>query len=448
MPKTQVSCPRCRKPAIVDLQQLFDVGSEPEAKQRFLSGSFNLLQCKNCGYEGPYSVPLVYHDPDKELLLTFFPPELGLPVNEQERLVGPLITQAVNKLAPEKRKAYLFRPQTMLTLQTMIERVLEADGITKEMIDASQKRLNLLQRLLTATAEQRPAIIQEEQAVVDEEFFGILSRLIQGSLAQGDQRSAQTLAALQNEILPLTEVGRRIQSESKEANAAIRALQEASKKGLTRESLLDLFAAATSDIYLTTMIGLVRSGMDYSFYQILAERIDKAEGEEKEKLSRLRTRLLEISDEVDARLKESKAESLQVLDKLLAEKDIEAATRQALNQMDQLFVDVLQDEVNAAQKNGDLDRFNKLQKVVNVIQEASAPPPEYELVESLLRAEDNATLDRLFSENSDAITSEFLDFINGLISQMQAQKEGAEIAGKLEAIYNRALRFSMQKNLQ
>jgi hypothetical protein len=29
------------------------------------------------------AVPIVYHDPDKELLLTFFPPDLRTPVNEQ-----------------------------------------------------------------------------------------------------------------------------------------------------------------------------------------------------------------------------------------------------------------------------------------------------------------------------------------------------------------------------
>ena len=65
---------------------------------------------KNCGYQGPLSTPVVYHDPEKEFFLTYFPPELGLPLNEQERMMGPYITQVVNRLPPEKRKAYLFPP--------------------------------------------------------------------------------------------------------------------------------------------------------------------------------------------------------------------------------------------------------------------------------------------------------------------------------------------------
>src|SRR5512143_538808 len=140
MSKVQMNCPRCRQPIIAEVEQLFDVGADPQAKQRFLSGGANVAQCQNCGYQGPLSTPVVYHDPSKELLLTYFPPELGLPLNEQERLMGPYITQVLNRLPPEKRKAYLLRPQSMLTMQTMIDKILEADGITKEMVEASQKR--------------------------------------------------------------------------------------------------------------------------------------------------------------------------------------------------------------------------------------------------------------------------------------------------------------------
>ena len=87
MPRVQVSCPQCRQPITAEMEQLFDVGNDPQAKQRFLSGNVNTANCRNCGYRGPLSTPIVYHDPEKELLLTFFPPELGLPLNEQERLI-------------------------------------------------------------------------------------------------------------------------------------------------------------------------------------------------------------------------------------------------------------------------------------------------------------------------------------------------------------------------
>src|SRR4030066_978607 len=122
MPKTRINCPNSRQPIIADIEQLFDVGQDPTAKQKFLAGMFNVAQCQSCGYQGLLATPIVYHDPAKELLLTYFPAELNLPVNEQEKMIGPLITQVTNGLPQEKRKAYLFRPQTMLTLQSMIEK--------------------------------------------------------------------------------------------------------------------------------------------------------------------------------------------------------------------------------------------------------------------------------------------------------------------------------------
>jgi len=56
-----------------------------------LSGAYNLIQCPTCGYQGQVPMPIVYHDPEHELLLTYFPPELNVPVNQQEQMIGPLI---------------------------------------------------------------------------------------------------------------------------------------------------------------------------------------------------------------------------------------------------------------------------------------------------------------------------------------------------------------------
>ncbi len=90
MPQTQISCPRCRQTIAANVEQLFDVTHEPASKQRLLSGQSNHAHCQYCGYDGRLATPVVYHDNEKELLLTFFPPELGLPLNEQEKMMGPI----------------------------------------------------------------------------------------------------------------------------------------------------------------------------------------------------------------------------------------------------------------------------------------------------------------------------------------------------------------------
>ena len=129
-------------PVSATLEQLFDVNQDPSAKQRFLSGRFNTIQCSNCGYQGQVAGPIMYHDPEKELLLTFVPMELGLPQPEQEKLIGRLMNEVINKLPQDKRKGYLLNPKPTFTMQGLMERVLEADGITKEMLDSQKAKVN------------------------------------------------------------------------------------------------------------------------------------------------------------------------------------------------------------------------------------------------------------------------------------------------------------------
>ena len=69
MQKSQIKCPRCQQPIIVQVEQLFDVSVDPEAKQRLLGGISNYASCQSCGYSGGLSTPIVYHDNGKELLL-------------------------------------------------------------------------------------------------------------------------------------------------------------------------------------------------------------------------------------------------------------------------------------------------------------------------------------------------------------------------------------------
>ena len=77
MARTSVPCPNCKTPITVDLIRLFDTNTDPDAKQILLSGQANYYQCPSCRSHGIYPTPIVYHDPEKELLLSYFPPELG-----------------------------------------------------------------------------------------------------------------------------------------------------------------------------------------------------------------------------------------------------------------------------------------------------------------------------------------------------------------------------------
>ncbi len=449
MPKSATSCPRCRQPVVVDVEQLFDASSDPQAKQRLLSGNYNLIRCQNCGYEGNMAAPLVYHDADKELLLTYFPPELGLPVNEQERLIGPMINQVVSRLPAEKRKAYLFRPQTMLTMQTMVEKILEADGITKEMLDEQQKRMSLLQRLLTTTSpESRVEVIKQEEAQIDSMFFNLLNRLIEATLQGGDQQGARQLALLQQELLQNSSFGRQLQDQAKEVEEAVRSLQEASRTGLTREKLLDLIMSAPNDARFGALVSYARSGLDYEFFQILSQRIEQAASEdEKQQLTSKRDKILSMTREIDAAAQEQEKAYRDFLEQLLQQPDIAAATEENIGAVNELFVSIVDQELGKARKASDLDRIAKLGQVMSVIEKASAPPPELELVQQLMGAETDEARTQLLKDNAEKITPEFIELLSNLSAQAGQQEQSPEVVNQIKTVYRAALRFAMQSNI-
>jgi hypothetical protein len=448
MPRTTTSCPRCRQPIVAEIDQLFDMNVDPQAKQKLLSGQANFAHCPNCGYEGPLSTPIVYHDPEKELLLTYFPPELGLPVNEQERLIGPMITQVMNKLPPEKRKAYLLRPQSMFTFETLIERILEGDGITREMIQGQQQRLNLLQRLLSTSPESRLEVIKQEEKLIDQDFFSILSRVTESALAQGDQRTGRVLAGLQQELLANTETGKQLQAEAKEAEEAVKSLQEASKKGLTREILLDLMISAPSETRLNTLVSLTRSGMDYNFFQLLSERINKESGDAKQHLSELRDKLLVLTQKIDEAINLQMKQTLQVIEEIIKSANIEETLKQNLEIVDDFFMQALQSEIQKARQEGNLERSAKLNNVAAIIEKLSAPPPEVELAQKLFDAETEADAVKFMTENDSKITPEFIQMLSGLAMQSEQQGQSAEVVDRFKMIYRTAMRYSMTKNLK
>ena len=455
MPQTQVSCPQCRQPIQANVEQLFDVTNDPGAKQRLLGGVSNVAHCPHCGYQGRLATPVVYHDNEKELLLTFFPPELSMPLDEQEKTIGPLIKQVTDRLPSEKRKAYLFKPQANLTYESMIETILGKDGITPEMIKEQKERVTVIERLIQASdADVRSEIIKQSIALIDEQFFALFSRLAQGAMGGGQEPVAQQLAEVQKQLLEETEFGRGLQESVGEMEAASKALQDAGQ-GLTREMLLDLVIEAPNDARIRAYVSMARGGMDYTFFQNLTEKLEAAKSNEKKKLGELREKLLDYINEVDRQLEERHKESQALVDKLLEQEDVAKATRDNIQGFTQESVDLVNQMLRQASEKNDYERMGKLQKMIEVLQEASAPPPEVAFIEQLLEAPDNPAMEKMLTENEEMVNEDLMNTLGGLMAQLEAQgqqtgqggEQAKELTEKLEALYKLALKFSMKKQM-
>jgi len=449
MAQTQIACPRCKQIIPADVEQLFDVTADPQAKQRLLSGQANFARCPHCGYQGRLATPIVYHDNDKELLLTFFPAELMLPVNEQEKIIGPLIKKVTDNLPPEKRKAYLLNPQANLTYESMIQTILGKDGITPEMLKEQQDRVQFLERLMQVTTKDvRSELIKQNENIIDEQFFALFSRIAQNAMQSGQEQMARVLIDIQTQLLEETAYGRQLKESVGELEAAQQVLQDAGQS-LTREKLLEFVLESKTDARIRAYVSLARAGMDYLFFQTLSEKIDSSSGEEKTRLENIREKLLQYTNEVDKQAEARIKQAQEFLDSLLEQEDIEKATRDNLENFTQDSVDLAQQMLRQASEKNDYARMGKLQKMIQVLQAASTPP-EVMFIEQLIQLPDDDSIESALQQNEAMVTQQLLDYLSGLVGQMETQSDNPEakaMGEKISQVYKVALKFSMKKNM-
>lgn len=444
--KTTVACPNCRLPVPVVLEQLFDVTQDPDAKRRFLSGQFNLINCPNCRFQGQAASILVYHDADKELLLSFTPMGLGLPQAEQERAVGKLVNEVINKLPQEKRKGYLLNPKPAFTLQGMIDRIYEADGITKEMLDAQRAKAQLMQKLLTASDEQIKALVAENDAQIDETFFQILAASAQAAAAAGNEAAAQRMVDVQNKVLAHSSFGSQYRERQARVEAAVRELQALGDK-LTPDRLMELILKAESDDQVAAYVSLARPLVDYAFFESLTRRIDRAAGDEKARLTQRRDLILRMTQDIDAAAKARLQETAALLRQLVEAPDLERALRESAPQIDETFLAVLNENIAAAQKAGRPEVVARLTAISDgihrLIQESA--PPEIKFVNELLDLPTDAEAEAALQARANEITPELVSTLNYLAENLR-QNGRADMADRLEKLYGVALGQVMAAN--
>lgn len=434
-----VTCPSCGNRFVSPVLTIIDARQNPDAKAMFLSGRINVAACPQCGHAGLLNTPIVYHDPDKELLLTYVPAELGLPEIEQQRVIGDLTNRVMSSLPPEQRKGYLLRPQSFLRIEGMREAILNADGITPEMLEAQQAKVDLLDRLIRATSEDsRRTIAQESDQQLDYEFFQILTLNIELAQADGQEEVANQLLELRGQLLEWTSTGHEVAARED----AIRELGS----GITREGLLDKLIQASQageDTKIDTMIAVGRPAIDYIFYQQLTSRIEAAQESgntsEADSLKALRERVLDVTAEVDAEIQRATEQATQLLKQILDSNDLEAAVRANLDQIDELFLNAVALNLQAAEQAGRTEEVQRLQQVGDIMMKLihESQPPEIQFINSLLSAGPAERTQELLEQSKDKLDARMLELMR-LVEEDLRQSGRTELAQRLAEIQKQA----------
>lgn len=341
-----VTCPNCRAQFTAPVQSIID-GQNPTQKSALLQGRVNTVQCPNCGFVSVLNVPILYYDLEKELALVFAPPDLGLTGANQDKMIGTLTNTLVNSLPSEKRKFYLFNPKLFLTLDSMIKAILEADGITPEMLESQRARVKLLEEFLqindeTALKEK----VKAHDAELDYEFFEILTASIQAAQMEGNRTGAQALFALRALLAQLS-------SQGEQAIADIDG-----KLGLvhirTREDLLEKLQNAKNDEEFEALAAAGHPLLDYAFFQQLTTQIDEAlkikDTKKANTLKDLRAKILETKARQEEMSRAALQKSVELLREILQSSDPEKVLSQKLDEIDETFFAILAANIEEARR--------------------------------------------------------------------------------------------------
>ena len=438
MPINQTQCPQCHKPVVVQIEQIFDLNVSPAAKQLLFSGIANTINCPKCGFNSLIPQPIIYHDPDKELLLTYIPTELGLPRDEQEKLIGKLMNNVIEQLSPEKRKAYLLNPQSFISKLSFFEKINDTDGITNEMFQDYKHKKIIVHKLLTAkTGEDIDKIINEEKDNIDKQVILDINQLIEHYYQQNDEKTTQHLTLIENKLISDTESGRKFFAQIQES-ASIQKQIENAGEYLNREKVLEIaIASSDSEIKLFTLVSITRNLMDYQFFQILTDRLTKTKGEEQIKLMQLRGALLNHTEKIDKTLEKYLNQAKVDFDKIMRSSNIENAIIQNMLIVNEFFVKIVSQELEEARVKGDLERSEKISKMQAVIMEL-IQPDEVKIIEQLLVVKDDNAINEIISNNKEMINESFLSVLE-LYHQnflKEGDQEHLELIQKIIKIVN------------
>ncbi|HEY71287.1 MAG TPA: hypothetical protein G4O08_11970 [Anaerolineae bacterium] len=442
---SQVQCPQCKAPVQAVVQQLIDVSKEPGAKARLLAKSLNMIQCPVCGYEGQLATPLVYHDAEKELLLTYVPPELGLKQNDQERVIGKMINSVIDQLPAEERKAYLLQPTPVLTMQSLVEKILEADGITREQIEAQRERMRLFEKIMGTPEADLMKVVAHHDEEIDATFLQIANLTIQSTR---DQRAREFAAQQLERALGYSTLGKEIKAQEESLLAAAESLRAIGSE-LTHDKLLEIVLEAPDENRVEALVSLARPAFDYTFFQLLSARIDEAADKDKERLTDLRNRILKHTERLDEMQRERLERVGMRLQALIQAEDLETALAEALPYVDELFLSVLQANLAAAKEQGDQATFQRLEEIDHLLSEAirASLPPGLRFVQELLETPNPDEARAKLEASVEKIDDQFLNGLTSTIQRLEAAGE-AEKAKQLGELYGLALRLSMRSKMK
>ncbi|MCB9078832.1 MAG: hypothetical protein H6631_14615 [Anaerolineaceae bacterium] len=381
---TPVICSNCRTQYTAPFNNLIN-GQDPAIKAAFLQGRLNISQCPQCGAINRPDMPILYYDLEKELALVLAPGGLSLDKTIQEKMIGDLTNNLVNSLPADQIKFYLLNPKQFLSLESMAKAILEADGITEEMLEQQSAQAKLIQTFMQAPDEATlKELVKTHDAQLDYPFFETLTAYMQAAHMGGDQEQAQALYALRTVLARWSTQGKKAVAEI-DQKIGLMVLE-------SQDELLEKLQAAANDSEIEALVAAGHGLLDYSFFQKLTDKIDQAtkSGDTKTgtALRELRAKILEIKANHEEQSRAALEKSANLLKEILQSNRPDQVIDEKLDQIDEAFFFILSANIEEAQRRGQKELAQALDMIGNLtmaklqgvdlsaMESASEPPAE------------------------------------------------------------------------
>jgi hypothetical protein len=296
------------------------------------------------------------------------PQTLNLPHDEQEKAIGRLTNKLLSQLPAESRKMYILQPRTFISEETFATAVLESMGISPEDMRQAQMSAEAVESLLRAASdEELEAALESAGIEPDYGFLMLVTHLAEQAAAAGDTERTTKLMTLRERL-----AGR--SGAEVTVDQLIEALQQAHETG-----------------HLAEAVAQTRGVLDYTFFTALTQRIEEtADDQQAERLSVLRSAILEAIDEFDATVKTEIESATQTLRFALSQDDPVAALRSSVKEPSGALFVVIDANLNAARSDGQVEVVEVLEQLRDAALEIfeESLPARQRLVNQLARTTD------------------------------------------------------------
>lgn len=412
----QLQCPNCGTTFTADVFNLVDVTAEPQLKPIFLSGQINLAVCPACGFTSMLGTPLAYHDAAKQLFMVYIPQEIDLPAEDQERFIGGASAVLLRTLPADAPRSHLLTPQRFMSLQSLVDAVLDAEGISREVRDKQRRIVEVISALAEAVGTKDDAAfaqaVEANRDAMDEEFFTIL-----GMYAEASRREQRDETAMLLEM---------IASKLGEQGVGVADGEPTDSDDGALDMLVERLEQAT-DEQVEGILSEARPLIDYAFFHAWTNRIEvlQAAGDvtAAERLNSRRQQIIETVAAMDKQAQAIFEAGSQALHEVLAADDPRAALEGLGERLDDAFMLVLSANQTAAARAGQADAVERLNQIealaLDVIQSKLSPTER--LINELMMAETTRESTSILRRNAAMVTPELVQHLNQLADEHAAR---------------------------